>query len=407
MSLLCRNLRSWSGFLYFLGIFTAGEALCADRYFIPDINVGAEQHTNIDLTTSSNKEALNGYAASAAGIFGMRTPRNVTEVRPRLEFSDYPDRDELRRTNKYLDFNSRYRSLRSEWEVVASFWEEDTLEAQRIEAEYDEFDPNDPSVDTPSRISLVTETRTRIQARPSYTYRFSERIGTEIEAFYQTVNFDSEGVDENVDYDYLLGRGSLLWSFTPRTGMGAGLYGAKFKANNADEVNAQGASLGFSHEWSQTFSGLASVNVEQTEVESGLTGEKERSTNTGIDMALQRRGQISMFRFNAGRTFTPSSIGSRIIVDQIRFQYTRNFRPRWNYSVAARGYRSRRQGGEGESRDNRDYARLEAQLNWNMTRTLYIGGGYSYLWRKYVSDQDYADDHVFSLRIGYRGLRPQ
>lgn len=390
-----------------VGTVWVAPALAVDGYFIPQVQLEAEHHSNIDINDSSVEDSsIYGYTALASGIFGLRTQRNVTELRPRIQFSDYPDRREYRRTNSYLDLNSRYHSLRSDWSINASYRRQDTLDAERTEAQYDDFDPNDPSIDTPARNSLLTQTRTFIQVRPTYVYRFSERVGTEFSAYYQTVKLDSEAQTSNVDYDYVLATGSLLWELSPRTQLGTGVYGSKYQSDNDDVINAKGVKLDVRHNWTQTFSGHVSVDVERADLEYRNSSLNETKDGWGLEFGLVKSAQISQIRLTGGRSFTPSTSGARTTVDQLRIQYTRNLTQRFDMLVAARGYRTRFQGSVA-SDDDRDYLTGDVELNWNVTRTWYVGGGYSYINRKYLAGDENGTDHQFTLGIGYRGLRPQ
>lgn len=381
------------------------RAVAADAYFIPELSLRGEHHTNLELTTEPS-DSISGYTAQASGIFGLRTPRNVTEVRPRVEFVDFPARDETRRTNGYLDFNSQYNDLRSSWAVVGSYWRETAYEAERTEAQFDEFDPNDPSVETPSRTTLISETRTRIQLRPSFNYKWTERVGFEVKGLYQTVNLDSEVVDENVEYEYLFATGGLTWALNPKTQLSTGVYGAEYDSDDDAQVSAKGVALSLGHDWSQTFSGYAALNFERTDIDNVAPLEDEESDNFGIDVGLVRTGQVSRLRFSGGRTYTPSSAGSRTVLDQVRVQYSRSLRVRWGMLVAARAFRSRDQG-VANADDDRDYATLNTELSWNMTQRWSLNGGYTYTWKKFRADSEHSEDHMVFVGIRFQGLRPQ
>lgn len=381
------------------------SALAADTYFVPEVSVKAEHHTNLDLTTAP-ADGISGYSGLVSGVFGLRTPRSVTEVRPRIEYIDFPARDETQRTNGYLDFNSRYSYLRSSWNLIGNYRQESTFEAQRNDAEYDEFDPNDPTVETTSRTSLISKDRTRIQLRPSFNHKFTERVGAEVTALYQTVKLDSEVQDGNVEYDYLSVNGSVLWTLNPRTELGTGIYGARYDGDDNDQVSSTGLALGLRHSWSQTFSGSATLNFERTDIDSAIPGADEESNNVGVDVALVRVGQISRLRFNGGRTFIPSSAGSRTVLDQFRLQYSRNLTQRLNLLLAGRASRTRVQG-VSNSDDDRDYVVGSTELSWNLTRQWYLNAGYSYSWREYRVEDDYSDDHLLTVGVRYLGMRPQ
>ncbi len=390
-----------------VAIGAAGTALGADGYFIPEVEAGGIHQTNPEWATE-NPSSATGYLAYAGGIFGVRSPRNITEFRPRVEYYDYSSRPELRNINGYADLNSHYSSLRGEWTLIASYSRENSYNAQQTSAEYDQFDPNDPTVDSTGRITLLSEVSTRIQARPSFSYRFSERFGTEVNLFYQTMDSNTDAGGSIVDYRDASAQGSLFWNWSPQTMLAAGVYGANYRTDDGSNVTTgQGVSFMLDKKWSETyFAGLA-FNVEKTKVE--LTGlPDDTSTTWGGEFNFRRKWQLGDLRLNMGRTFGPSSGGARTALDQVRLQYYRNFSPRWTYLVAVRGFRNRVIGGVTTSVTslNRDYATGYLQLNWEMTRTWYLTGAYSHYWQQFVGSGATSRNDVLTLGIGYRGLGP-
>ena len=60
--------------------------------------------------------------------------------------------------------------------------------------------------------------------------------------------------------------------------------------------------------------------------------------------------------------------------------------------------------GTADNRNDRDYARLELSLRYQLAPTWYISGGYGYTWQEYVVDADDASNNQLFLSVGYRGL---
>ncbi|MGE0114254.1 MAG: hypothetical protein AB7T07_05150 [Steroidobacteraceae bacterium] len=414
MSLLFRDVSMIAARYALVGSLVSGmavtSALAADGYFIPEIELNAQHQSNPEMY-SDNTSSATGYLANASGIFGLRSPRSVTELRPRVVYNEYSNRKDLRQVNEYADLNSQFTSLRGELNLIANYARENSYAAQRTSAVYDTFDPNDPTVDATGRISLISETRTRIQARPSFIYRFSERMGADIGAFYQAVNSNADSSGSTVDYRDVEGYGSLFWSWTPQTQFGAGVYGTKYQTDDGSDVTTgRGVSFQLDQKWSKTFSGMLAFNLEKTKVvHDDHVGalEEETFNSWGAEFNLRRKSQLGDLRFNLGRTFSPSSGGARTTLDQIRLQYYRSFKPRLAYLIAVRGFRNREQGVVAAASNNaRDYATGYLQLTWDMTRTWYLTGGYAHYWQKYVVSEAKSQDRVFTLGIGYRGLGP-
>jgi hypothetical protein len=404
-----------SSYRNLVGLVALGAATvagAADTYFTPQLDAGVEYHTDRDMTpegvTPLFKEDVVGYVANVGGTAGVRTQRGLTELRPRLQLLEYPDRDDLQKVNAYLDLRSQYTNLLSRWDLAGRFRREDRSEAQFVDAGYDDFDPNDPVVDSAGRISFIEETMTDWQLRPQYRRNLNERMGFGFGGFYSQAQFESDStVTSGQDYASWQADSFLFWGLRERTQITSGLYAARFDTDD-DSNKTQGYGLSFDvdHSFSEVLSGLLAIDVERTEVDQ-RSRPTEESTNFGVSVGLVSRGEISQWRVTAGRTISPSSYGSRANVDQIRVQHLRNLSPRFRLSAALRAFRSRPQGDTVSNDGDRDYLRGELDLIWELSRTWSLSGGYSYTRQEYATDPGPGDNSVFAIRIGYTGLAPQ
>jgi hypothetical protein len=119
------------------------------------------------------------------------------ELRPSVQYENYSNRPELAHLNQYLNLNSRVTSLVSEWGLIANYSRENSYAAQRPAAVYNEFDPENPVTDATGRITVVSQTYTRVQARPRYHRNLSSKFSMEISGLYQDVdvNFPTVATD--------------------------------------------------------------------------------------------------------------------------------------------------------------------------------------------------------------------
>ena len=400
-----------------IGFALAQSAAAAvDGYVIPEVDVGAEHHSNIDVRPTNDQvdSEVDGYSAGVGATFGVRSLRGTTEARPRVDFEKYPDRDELSDPNYYFDLKSTYEFQRDKLKMIGHYSRENSVQAEIPEAGFDQFDPNNPIDTTGSRILLQAETTTRVQLRPEYIHEFTERVGAGVSAIYQTVNFDSDGPTTRRDNDYLQGEGFLTWKLDQRTDLRTGLYGARYKTDDdTNQTDAKGVSLMLQRSWTQSLSGFVQLNAERTEVDSVVIangtpvgpGTTDKSNSWGFTVGGYRLTPVSQTYLAAGRTLTPSFAGARAEVDELHLEYNRNLSERMMLTSALRGTRSRSQGGDG-SDDNDDFVG-EVGARYLITRTWYVAGGYSYIWQRFQADDTSGHDNVFRIRFGYYGLPPQ
>ena len=193
--------------------------------------------------------------------------------------------------------------------------------------------------------SALAGHRTRIQVRPDYTYQLSQLLGVGASAVYQTVTYDFPsdfGSTSRQDYDYWSGDGFLTWTLSPRTRLRTGAYVTKYETDNGlNQTDSTGVSLEIEHQWSETLTATAAVSVQRTDIERAALMAKDSSTDTGFTIGIERRGQVSQWRINAGRTFNPTGSGTLNETDQVRLQYDRNLTERLQFTGAVRANRSR------------------------------------------------------------------
>jgi len=395
-----------SAALVVAGLVVAQGAYCADWYYIPEADVRAEVHSNLTLETAAALVDSNeAYVATIGTIIGARTPRWTTELRPRVRLQQYPDHSELQRTNGYLDLRSSYRAPRGSFDLTGSFYKEDRFQSELSNAGYDPFDPNDPTVSASGRLVLTSETRTRVQLRPSFSYQLNERVDVGADIAYEKSDFNGAGAAAGSDYDDSSLEGYLGWELTPRTVLQTGAYVGRYETgDSAYKADSTGLTLELKHDWTETLSGNLRTEFERTKVQS-VADPEDTSNNWGATAEVRWRGQVSNLRGSVGRRFTPSDYGVRSTIDEVRLQYDRQVRERWSWVTALRGFETRSQGATPTTND-RKYLRAEFELQWLMTRTWFLGGGYNYTWQEYALETDSANDNTFFVRIGYKGLRP-
>lgn len=394
-----------------VALLSAVPALGADYYFTPGVEVSTETHSNRDLVPDGVPTPLDssvqGYLASLSATTGFRTQRGSTDFRPRLVFQNYPDRDDLAKVNAYLDLRSRYNWQLTNLDVLGRFRREDRTNSQLSSAVIDDFVPDAPVDDTGVRLSFVEEVVTDFLIRPTLNRKLGERTGLALSAGYQDVQFDAEGQAEGVAYQSTDLSADLKWQYSERAELSTGVYGGRYTSAGSENVtNNIGLAVGLANDWSETTRGTLEVQAERTEV--NLEGQPtDSSTNMGFAAGIVRTGQVSVMRLSIGRSFTPSSYGSRDRRDELLLQLTRNFSARWALNGAVRVFRSAALGELVDDSDDRTFGRAELNLRWAASRTWYVSGGFTHTRQKYENDPEAADDNAFILRFGYQGLPPQ
>lgn len=388
--------------------FGVGSVMAADTYVQPQVDLRGEYNDNFDLTPGGSDDSdVYGYIADLQALIGIATQRSDTSIRPRLRFQEYPDRDELQTLEGFLDVRSRYDWERSRFDVLGRYAHQDSYNAEFPGGEFDPLAPSDPV--NSSGEALVGETRDRFLLTPEYTYDLTERVRLEFAAQYEAVRYDAdEGEPTQTDYDNMIGSGAVGWALNPRSDVSVGAYASKYEAgDDSTETEAYGGDIGYGYRWSDVIGLELNLFYEQNDTTDFLPVPGEESTsNWGGTVTGYWKGEVSDWKGSIGRTYIPTGSGGKAESDQLRIQYDRDLTQRLKFRGAGR-YEARTALTDRGSNDDRDYARADLSLQWAVTPTWYVRGGYSYIWQDRESATDSATNNKFFISTGYRGLGRQ
>lgn len=386
-----------------------GAAKAADTFFMPTVSLQAENHSNRSLTPDNQpSKDLTGYTATLEAMVGARTPRSKTELRPRLRFQKYPDAKDLDQTEGSLDLRSTFSTQRTKAELVAKFSHTNEYNAEFVDdGGFEDFDPDAPVVVGNGRI-LFSETRTRIEARPSIEFQLTERTGVGAELLFQDVSYDADGPTTQRDYRNYEGTVFVTRELTQRTGLEAGVFASRYETDDdANKTDSYGFSATLRQRWSENFTADLSLRIEDSDIERGNpVSFKQSATDWSLYGGLMWRGQITRVRLSAGRSLSPSGDGDRVVRDEVRLAIDRDLSQRLVLKTVLRAAQQEAQG-NGIATSDRDYARGEISLEWKATRTWFVRGGASYTWQDRKVESDSAKNRSVFLVVGYRGLGPE
>ncbi|TAK51511.1 MAG: hypothetical protein EPO25_16270 [Gammaproteobacteria bacterium] len=396
-----------------LGVLVAGPVLAAQTYVVPRVELRAEHNDNFGLAVADNPDSsVFGIILDAEALIGIATPRSQTTLRPRVRLQEYPDLDDLELMDNftpveaYLDLRSTYRWQRANLEWYGRFQRQDSYNVENPGGAFDPLDPG--GGDTANGAGLrVGETRTQFQLRPTFQFQATERTQLGLSVDYGSVNHDSGGEQQRLDYDHWTIDGFVTWKLSPLSELTAGAYLGKYETEGSiSETETVGGQLGFTHRWSEA-TGIEAVVFHESSDVTDFVPVRVDATNSGWGATVTgwHQREVSVFRFSAGRRFVPSDDARRAEIDQFRLQYDRNLSQRLAFKGALR-YETRNSPLPTARSDDRDYARADLSLEWRMTEKWYLGGGYSYIWNDREQAAGSASNNKLFIAVGYRGLAP-
>jgi hypothetical protein len=389
----------WGAAAAALGVGPA--ALAQETYFIPGVSAGAEWNTNRQLSTDEQSSA--GYRAALEGYWKRNSPRTNFYLHPQINFQDYPDIAQQEKVGGLLELETSHRTLKGLYSLIGRYTREDTLNAELGKAAFDNVDPDAPdTVGTGNVTGGVT--RTRYELQPSMSYSVTELTDLEATARWDSVKYETDLPDERVGYKSPELELLAVHAFGPRLRLGAGPYYTKFESDNdQNKTEGYGANVEMRYQWSEVTRTTFALNVEKDDVTTGPR--KDSRTTWGLRWLGPRRMRVGQIKYSIGRFLEPSSVGSRVTLDQVRVEYLRPLGPRFAINSAVRLARSRVIGNADEGGD-RDRANVEIMARAQLSRTMSFNFGYRYAFLDRKQIDASVENHGVFLTLAFHGLDP-
>ncbi len=403
MSSLCHRISA----VPVLALAATTSAWAQQVYFVPTVEATVEGNTNRELVVDPalEDESIN-YRLNALALWGRRSQRGELELRPRVQFQEFPDREGIDPVEYFLDLRGEHRTLKGKTGLFARYAHQDVYNAEYGDAGFDDFDPDRSDVASSSGIVFVGGTRETIEGEASFAYQFTELTGVSGLVNYRQVDYGEDFVQDRVGYEAPYAELLLIRTLGPLAEFAIGPYASHSESDDGlNETDTVGGKLGLGYKWSETvYFNIAAVG-ERNEITDFTPAPVEESvTDWGMQFNGYYRRQLASWRYSIGRYLTPSTFGTRVTKDQIKVQFTRPLTPLTTFDAAVRLTRDNRVG-ETTDRD-RDRALAELSLTRKLTPSWFISAEYRYVWQERGGTGLEADNNAVLLTLGYKGLSP-
>jgi hypothetical protein len=384
----------------------SAPAFAQQTYVVPRVEATAEWNSNREMVEDGSQEdATEGYKINADVLVGRRTQTTTLEVRPRVQFQEFPDRDGVDPVDYALDARAEHVGVKGTVGAIARYARQDVFNAEYGNPGFDDLQPEDPGVDS-SGIVFVGGTRETARVEPSFRWNFSQRTAFGGSASYERVDYSSDIEFDRVGYDAQYAELVVIRALGPRSELEIGPYYAHSETDTgSNETDSVGARVTWTHEATETTYFTVSGVVEQNDITDFVPEPVESdSTEWGVEFSGFYRQRVGGIRYSIGRFLRPSTLGSRRASDQVRVQYIRPLSPLMTFNAALRATRDKRIGGDDVPVvENRDRAIAELTLTRQITPTFYVTGGARYAWQD-LGGESNANNYGVFLGFGWRGL---
>ena len=377
----------------------------AEYYMQPMASITAEHDSNVELQPASQGPAgaTFGYIGAAAALFGIATPDSNTTIRPRIDYRNYPSDHVDDRLEEFLDLNSAYRGERQHASLYLGFQRADEFNADL----YNPYAPPLPASPETGRTTMGS-TRTSLILLPKYSYYVTPLTTIGVSGTYQKLSYSPSNSYDAVDFNYYQTQVFVEWALNPKNDVTVGIYGSDYEATHYHSTAvAEGASLGLHTNWTPLLDTEASVVYQRTQIDTIIPSPLRSTENPwGASISATYKNQLNQFRMNIDRLITPTGGGGIYINQQAQLLYIRDINPRLQFTGAMIAMRNHGLTSN-VSGDDRTFLRTAVELKWMLTPTLYVQGGYQYMWEKYQVNPDGAANNRVYVTFGYQARERQ
>jgi hypothetical protein len=377
----------------------------AEYYMQPMASVTAEHDSNVELQPASQGPAADtfGYIATGAALFGIATPDSNTTIRPRIDYRNYPSDHIDDRLEEFLDLNSAYRGERQHASVYLGFQRADEFNSEL----YNPYAPSLPASPETGRTTMGS-TRTSLILLPKYSYYVTPLTTIGVSGTYQKLTYSPSNSYDAVDFNYYQTQVFVEWALNQNNDVSVGIYGSDYEATHYhSNAVAEGASLGLHTNWTPLLDTDASVVYQRTQIDTSIPSPLHSTEEPwGASVSATYKNQLNQLKINIDRLITPTGGGGIYINQQAQLLYIRDINPRLQFTGATIAMRNHGLTSN-VSGDDRTFVRTAVELKWMFTPTLYVQGGYQYMWEKYEVNPDGAANNRVYVTFGYQARERQ
>jgi hypothetical protein len=316
---------------------------------------------------------------------------------------------ELETTDVFLAGSGAYNWLSVGTGFDLNFSRESILNAELLDVELDDDDPNTTNQDPTDtgRLTFINQDRERLLLRPFIDFKVSERNTLRLLAAKTKVSYSGADLATRTGYDNTRLSAGIIRYANQRNQLSATLsvdnYKANANQNDQDTVRIEGE---FTRPVTQLWTLTLAAGVLRSDFE--FIDESRLVDNASTDFTLRvgvrKRAERSSINFDLTRDAYPNSSGFAIVRNEFRTYFGREMTPRLTMDVGVRVSQTASLD-DVKSEDDRNYKRAELNFTWAIKPVLFLGAGYSYTAQEFTSENvGQAASNGIYIGIGYRGL---
>lgn len=407
---------------------------------VPVIDTYLSYETNPDNFAEQTLED-DAFFLAVGGALRMAaaTPQTSIAFEPKVRFRESWGND----GNSQLDGNDIVLPLDigTQWSRAALSLSGNYSRLPSREADYQVVNPNEPlppggvgcSVDASGRCT-IDEYQESWNVGPGFRYSLTPLTSIDLSGSVASTTYTDAEITNRFDYDYSYASVGLSRTINPKHRVSVSSNLSRYEADQAsgtarNRTDSTGFSLGYEYLLSDSTSINASAGASFSDFRaSGLatidglpclnpstgqfvscTTESEESSFVGELFLIQQLGKSITTQVGISRELQPNSDGAQTTTDQATVYVQRNLTQRLQLSGGISYIMQEAIGADAlevlRQRFDRDYARVELAVRWQLARSWYLNGQYAYYTEDYNVNTLGIDtrNQVYTIGLTYVG----
>lgn len=401
--------------------FFTGIAICAIAApahaaweFLPEAELTVESNDNLRLRpeTSDIENASRSRLAARLRLSNFNERGNIF-FEPRVRSDNYSEEEnkDLGGTDVFLRGRGVYR-----WEKFLLGFRSDFDQQDVRDAEITDAIPEDPDIIDPidpdtGLVSIIEQDRTRFSVSPYAEVELSERSSLLFESRIMEVTYSAAqqtGRSDFTDFEFAAG---IVRRVDARNEVSARFFSSRYEADfTSNETETFGVQGNFRRPLGRGWIFDLTAGVNRSDYSYIETDTQQTVVNADTSftygLGFRQRTDRNTLNIDILRRNNPNATGFLTLRDEIRVLFRRAMTERLTGEMAVRTYRTQTLDDVVED-DQRDYFRVELQMQWAVAPRLFLTGGYALTTQEFQNAPQDADSNMFFVGFQYRGLSRQ
>ncbi len=257
--------------------------------------------------------------------------------------------------------------------------------------------------------------RQRIDVRPSFTYKLTERWQMGLGYQFLSTFFDNPDdlpdSRKSADFSRHGIAGRLSAPFTEKDKLVSFLAASRFQSEKRFEGDQERTTdnyqlqVGLRHEFDETMSFTLTAGGRYTvfDVSGGNAGQDSETSDTGYVARLNafKKTGLTTFDVNLEHNLSPSGVGDQVLNDELNFEIVRKLTEFVSVSLFTRVFQNESIGSQ-KSSSNRRSLLVQPSLSWTLAEAWSLVASYEYQRQKDFGEPDSAEGNSAFLTLIYK-----